>query len=121
MIQPARDRHGLSVLTDTSVTEVHAQEGRATGITATCKGQTAVLRARVIVLACGALNTPVLLQRSTSAEWPKGIGNNHDLVGRNLMFHASDFVAVWPRQHIPRSGPGRTWSYSRPRRWRKMS
>ena len=48
---------------------------------------TKVLRARVYIVACGALETPRLLLLSRSSGFPHGIGNNHDLVGRFFMEH----------------------------------
>jgi len=43
--------------------------------------------AKRIILAAGAIESPKLLMRSTSQYWPNGIGNDHDLVGRNLITH----------------------------------
>jgi len=60
-----------------------------------------VARARRVVLAAGALNTPLLLARSAGlwrGEKPPA------LLGRGLMFHVSDFFVVRP----PRQGKGRT-------------
>jgi choline dehydrogenase-like flavoprotein len=45
------------------------------------------LRARIFVVACGGLESPRLLLLSRSAAFPRGIGNNHDLVGRFFMEH----------------------------------
>ena len=46
-----------------------------------------ILHARVYVVACGGLESPRLLLLSRSSEFPSGIGNNHDLVGRFFMEH----------------------------------
>ena len=46
-----------------------------------------ILRARVYVVACGGLESPRLLLLSRSGSFPKGIGNNHDLVGRFFTDH----------------------------------
>lgn len=40
-----------------------------------------------IVVAAGAIESAKLLLRSTSSYWENGIGNDHDLVGRNLITH----------------------------------
>jgi choline dehydrogenase-like flavoprotein len=68
------------------------------------------LRGRVIELAAGALCTPNLLRNSTSPDWPNGLGNQHDLVGRCLMFHATDLIALWPRKKLGTAGPQKTLS-----------
>lgn len=50
-------------------------------------GEHVEARARVIVVAAGAYESPKLLQVSTSAHWQNGIGNDHDLVGRYISSH----------------------------------
>jgi len=45
------------------------------------------IRARAVVLAAGAIETARLLLLSASAREPYGLGNSHDLVGRNLQGH----------------------------------
>ena len=55
------------------------------------------LKAKVVVLAAGALATPVLLLNSRSGEWPRGLANGSDWVGRNLMRHLLDWIEVWPQ------------------------
>ena len=42
-------------------------------------------RAKVVVVAAGALETPRLLLNSISKEYPEGLGNRHDVVGRYCM------------------------------------
>ncbi len=53
-----------------------------------------MLRARLVILAAGALATPVLLLRSTSKQSPHGLANGSGLVGRNLMRHCIDLYAA---------------------------
>ena len=50
------------------------------------------------MLCGGALGSPRLLLASASEAWPRGCANGSGLVGRNLMFHLSELIAVWPRQ-----------------------
>jgi choline dehydrogenase-like flavoprotein len=70
-------------------------------------GKELKLSARAYVLAAGGLSSPRLLLASQSAEWPKGIGNHNDLVGRFLMFHLMELVAVWPGKGSRSSGPSK--------------
>ncbi|MEZ5654001.1 MAG: GMC family oxidoreductase [Burkholderiaceae bacterium] len=49
--------------------------------------------AEVVVLAASAIGTPRILLNSVSGRFPNGLANDHDVVGRNLMFHASARVA----------------------------
>jgi choline dehydrogenase-like flavoprotein len=53
---------------------------------ATLDGKRARLRAKLIVVACGGLETPRVLLLSNSVI-PAGLGNQHDLVGRFFMEH----------------------------------
>ena len=45
------------------------------------------LNATTVILAAGAIESAKLLLRSTDDYWPNGVGNKHDLVGRNLITH----------------------------------
>ncbi|MGH1334672.1 MAG: ferritin-like domain-containing protein [Aureispira sp.] len=45
------------------------------------------INAEQVILAAGAIESAKLLLRSKSASWPNGIGNDNDLVGRNLITH----------------------------------
>ncbi|MCB1332853.1 MAG: GMC family oxidoreductase [Roseivivax sp.] len=56
-----------------------------------------VLRAPVVVLAAGAVQTAALLLASASADHPRGLANSSDQVGRNFMNHnASAVLALHP-------------------------
>lgn len=49
-------------------------------------GATRAIDARVVVVACSAVESARLLLLSRSGRFPKGLGNNQGLVGRNLTF-----------------------------------
>jgi choline dehydrogenase-like flavoprotein len=74
-------------------------------------GRALSIRARIVILAAGALFSPVLLLRSAGPLWPRGLANGSDLVGRNLMFHVSDLVAVWPRGRHAMHGARKTLAF----------
>jgi len=63
------------------------------------------VKAKVFVLAAGAIHTPKVLFNSKNEHWPNGLANHSDLVGRNLMFHAIQNFALWPSKDLPSSGP----------------
>jgi choline dehydrogenase-like flavoprotein len=63
------------------------------------------IQAKVFVLAAGAIHTPKLLLKSKNEHWLNGLANHSDLVGRNLMFHANQNFALWPKEKLPSSGP----------------
>lgn len=62
--------------------------GKVTGVRfADSTGTEHSVRAKAVVLAGGAIETARLLLNSPSAREPNGLGNNRDLVGRNLQGH----------------------------------
>lgn len=58
-----------------------------TGVEVERGGDTVVYSADVVVVACGALSSALLLLRSASAAHPNGLANGSGLVGRNYMRH----------------------------------
>ena len=58
-----------------------------------------VVRARVVVLACNAIETPRLLLNSKSLAAPQGVANSSDQVGRNLMDHPVQLS--WALSRVP--------------------
>lgn len=61
-------------------------------------GETRRVAGTEVVLAAGALSSPRLLLASAGPDWPEGIGNRTDQVGRHLMFHLNEIFALWPRR-----------------------
>ncbi len=98
LTQPDPDGN-LQVLDETDVIELPQDGTSISGVVVQRgDGGRTVLLADHIVLAAGAFATPKLLLQSVSEQYPNGIGNDHGPVGRYLMFHASDFIAIWPRR-----------------------
>jgi choline dehydrogenase-like flavoprotein len=50
-------------------------------------GKRGTIEAGRVVVAAGTIESAKLLLRSTSPEWPQGLGNSSDMVGRNLVTH----------------------------------
>jgi choline dehydrogenase-like flavoprotein len=58
-------------------------------------GERHVFQSDLVVVACGAINSAVLLLRSANDQHPNGLANRSDQVGRNLMKHlATALVAL---------------------------
>ena len=68
-------------------------------------GNRITVRAKIFVLAAGAIHTPKLLLESCGEHWPDGLANYSGMVGRNLMFHAVQRFVMWPGKRLPSSGP----------------
>lgn len=85
---------GARILTGVSVRTVSTSFGRATGVVgSTADGHRVRVRARAVVVAAGAIQTPALLQRS-------GLTNPN--IGRYLRLHPA--TAVWGRMDEPVDG-----------------
>ena len=94
---PAVRDFGAVLLDDCQVLRIDADRSRATGVACRWRGKDITLRGKRIVLAAGALQTPNLLLRSASAQWPDGLANGSGRVGRNLMRHCVDLYLVQPQ------------------------
>ena len=95
-LKPAIQQHGARLLDQSRVISLRANRETVEGVVCEHHGQRLALNARVVVLAAGALETPCILLRSRSNEWPQGLANDSGLVGRNLMRHYVDLFALYP-------------------------
>ena len=92
---PEALENGAEVRPDSMVTEIGFDErtGRATGVHYVRDGRTRFQRARLVIVAGYSIETPRLLLNSTSARFPEGMLNDHDLVGRYLMVQGAPQTA----------------------------
>lgn len=108
-IEPALATGRATLMAECEVLRIDASARRADAVVFR-RGDGSVDRAsaRVVVLAAGACSSPAILLRSTGASWPRGLANTSDMVGRHLMFHANEWIAVWPRRRASSKGPRKT-------------
>ena len=104
-VAPALLQYGASILSRCDVLRLLTQGRRVSGVVARWVGREITLRARIVVLAAGAWITPLLLLRSGGDRWPDGLANSSGQAGRNLMLHATDLIAVDPREWHCAAGP----------------
>ncbi|HYQ18728.1 MAG TPA: GMC family oxidoreductase [Polyangiaceae bacterium] len=64
-------------------------------------GATGRVPCRAVVVAGGALNTPQVLLQSKSADFPHGLGNTHDVLGRYLHDHPLGKVVIDVSRPMP--------------------
>lgn len=107
-VEPALATGRAAFLGDTVVRRLCGGPDRITHLEAETDGAPVTLRARVFVLAAGALGSPHLLLASAGPSWPQGCANDSGLVGRGLMFHLGERVAIWPPRELDRTGPLKT-------------
>lgn len=109
-VEPALATGCAALLADASVEELIEDAGRITRLRVRAEGREVLLSADVFVLAAGALQSPNLLLRSTAIH-AEGCANSSGWVGRGLMFHLSEMVALWPRRGQPTVGATRAISF----------
>jgi choline dehydrogenase-like flavoprotein len=79
----------LTLLTGAYVSRLETDPGgrTVTGVQVTRDGREERYEADIIVVACGALSSALLLLRSATDRHPNGLANGSDQVGRNYMRH----------------------------------
>ena len=89
LVRPALATGNVTLRTNTLVKRLLlSQDGKkVTGVVVETDGKSEVLTARLIVVACGAVNSAALLLRSACEAAPNGVANSSDVVGRHYMAH----------------------------------
>lgn len=86
---------GAQLLTGVKVTRVLLEGERAVGVEGVAGGKPLTVRAKVVVLACGTLSTPLLLLQN-------GLANASGMVGKNLSIHpAGAAIAMFDEEVNP--------------------
>ncbi len=106
-VEPAVATGRAAVLDRAEVRRIESDGRRVTGLRLRLGSEEHVLTARRYVLAAGAFGSPRLLLGSASEACPTGLGNSSDQVGRNLMFHLNEMLAIWPRRGHGFDGPSK--------------
>jgi len=114
-LKPVRNRKNLEVLVNADAQRVMFDNGRATGVEFLHNGQRKIIRARrELILAAGAINTPLLLQRSGVG--PGALLQNFNIpvvrdipgVGRNLTDHYNVWCSYRVKKPITLNDKGNT-------------
>ncbi|HEY5226600.1 MAG TPA: GMC family oxidoreductase [Methylovirgula sp.] len=99
-VDPALAEHpNLTLWTGAYVEKLVADPhgGAITGIELTRNGERQTVSGAMVVVACGALSSALLMLRSTSDAHPNGLANGSGLVGRNYMRHNNSTVLAISR------------------------
>lgn len=97
-LKPAMEQFGATLIDECAVVKINSDADTIKSITCQRQNKTIELKAKIIILAAGALNTPSLLLNSKSKEWPDGLANQSGLVGKNLMRNFYDLYFVFPKK-----------------------
>ena len=90
----------LTLLTGAYVSKLETDSsGRnVTDVLVSRNGEEERYRADIVVVACGALSSALLLLRSANERHPKGLANGSDQVGRNYMRHNQSILMALMRE-----------------------
>ncbi|ATW52124.1 GMC family oxidoreductase [Streptomyces xantholiticus] len=103
-VTPALRHENVSLLTHARVDRLETDPtGRTVteAVTTLEDGTTARFRADVFAVACGAVNSAVLLLNSASALHPRGLANSSDVVGRHYLRHNNEALMAVSREPNP--------------------
>ena len=102
-VRPAVTHPNVTLRTHARVhrLEVDASGRSVTRVVADCRGSEEIYGADIVVVSCGAVNSPALLLRSASDKHPNGLANSSDVVGRYYMAHLNSAVAAISRAPNP--------------------
>jgi choline dehydrogenase-like flavoprotein len=97
-VRPALQFENVSLKTHSDVQRLLTDSSgrKVTGVVVTgADGETVTYSANVVVVAAGAIGSPLLFFRSSNDKHPNGLANSSDLVGRNYLGHNnSTLVAI---------------------------
>ncbi len=93
---PALKNYDAKIITEAEVKHLKAGRRKVKSVICNHKNKELQLKGKIVILAAGSLFTPIILLASKSKYWSNGLANSSDYVGRNLMWHASDFFGVFP-------------------------
>ncbi len=100
-IDPMLARHqNVTLLTNAYVSQLQTDESgrRVSAVRVERTGQIEHYSADLVIVACGALSSALLLLRSANAAHPHGLANGSDQVGRNYMRHNQSVLMALMRE-----------------------
>jgi choline dehydrogenase-like flavoprotein len=100
-VDPTLKAHpNLTLLTGAYVSKLETSESgtAVTSVRVTRAGQEEQYSADIVVVACGALSSALLLLRSANDRHPNGLANGSGQVGRNYMRHNQSILMALTRQ-----------------------
>jgi choline dehydrogenase-like flavoprotein len=103
-VDPALAAHpNLTLLTGSYVDRLTTDEHgrRISGVEVLRGAERVTYRADIVIVACGALSSALLMLRSANADHPQGLANASGLVGRNYMRHNNSVLMAVSRTPNP--------------------
>lgn len=102
VVAPLVSSHAIRLVRGAAVTRLNwsTARGRVASVSYVDRatGERHEAPARAVVVAAGAIDSTVLLLRSTSADFPDGLGNTRGIVGRYLHDHPREWWTASPER-----------------------
>ncbi|WP_292008219.1 GMC family oxidoreductase [Chryseobacterium sp.] len=88
-LSKALEHPNVEMMTNTKVLKLITNDpgNRVSGVVIEQEGEIRTLKADLVVLSAGAINSAAILLESKNEQFPNGLANHSDQVGRNYMFH----------------------------------
>ena len=103
-VRPAIEESNIELWTNALARRILTSDNGAcaTAVEVERRGETRTVSADRIIVACGAVNSAILLLRSQSSQHPNGLANSSGMLGRNFMMHNNTaLTAVAPLKLNP--------------------
>ncbi len=102
-VEPALKHSNVTLLTHAYVTRLEtSSSGREVSkVHVEHDGVSEAYSADLVVVSCGAINSAVLLLRSTNEKHPKGLANSSGVVGRHYMCHNNSALLALSKRPNP--------------------
>ncbi len=94
-LYPALTEFGAGLVDQCEVISLEEENQKVKSLICIKDGLSFKVKAKIFILAAGALITPLILLNSVNKNWPNGLGNNNGLIGKNLMRHHIDLYAIF--------------------------
>jgi choline dehydrogenase-like flavoprotein len=121
MVKPAEETGRLTIKTEAKALYIEVgKDGKAEAVVWKGNNGTEKSYGKVIIVSCGAIETPRLLLNSKSSLFPDGLANTSGLVGAYMMTHLAAVLLVYfdkplkSYQGLPIDS--RIWDFSAPER-----
>ena len=104
LLKPAIETGNIELWTNALARRILTDERglRATAVELQRCGETVTVYGDRIIVACGAVNSAILLLRSANSHHPDGLANSSGMLGRNYMMHNNTaLTAVKPLEENP--------------------
>ena len=93
-VRPALANHNVTLLTEAMASKlITTADGKAIDyVEVLHQGEIINFKADIVIAACGAINSAILMLKSANDKHPRGLANSSDQVGRNFMKHINTAV-----------------------------